>query len=280
MSLSEQNSTNFQLNICRGEGCEQSGKFKCHHCSKSYCYLCFMCHRKYLIEQMKMLSEQMTVNRRQSIEEVVEFINRQAKDAQKEAEKLVNEAIERIRELGENIHEYVDARRLVKIRRVDECLETFLDDENLLNSNIEKNLCLPASTLLDFRRRYVSNMFDEILPLKTEIPKNSTEIFFDNYRLYKEMMQIRQRWNFFHAALTSVYFTSRKQISLDEILTFSEYRHDRVMENYLDEKSTEKENFDPKNEINKSSVNPSKKRVKPKGKRRRRNRRTSFSTLN
>lgn len=116
MSSSEQKSINFHTNVCCSDGCDQKGDYSCRHCSKFYCYLCFMCHRKYLAEQMRMLSEQMTLNRQQSVKEVVEFIDRQALDAQKQADDLVNEAVDRIRKLGENIHKYIDARRSVKVK--------------------------------------------------------------------------------------------------------------------------------------------------------------------
>jgi len=62
--------------------------------------------------------------------------------------------------------------------------------------------------------------------------------FFDDYRYYNELINLRQKWTFLQAALTTVYFPAKKDISLDKILTFLEYRHDRVLENYREFLST------------------------------------------
>jgi hypothetical protein len=51
------------------------------------------------------------------------------------------------------------------------------------------------------------------------------ERFFENYRYYDELINLREKWTFLQAALTTVYFPAKKDISLDKILTFLEYRH-------------------------------------------------------
>ena len=56
------------------------------------------------------------------------------------------------------------------------------------------------------------------------IPR-ANERFFDNYRYYDELIQLRQKWTFLQAALTTIYFPAKKDIALDQILTFVEYRH-------------------------------------------------------
>jgi hypothetical protein len=52
-----------------------------------------------------------------------------------------------------------------------------------------------------------------------------SERFFDNYRYYHELMHLRQKWTFLQPALTTVYYPRKKDITLDKILTFLEYRH-------------------------------------------------------
>ena len=82
--------------------------------------------------------------------------------------------------------------------------------------------------MLDLRRKYAYNMFDSMTsPMvkeTTEIQRKS-EKFFDDYRYYHELVNLRQKWTFLQAALTTVYFPAKKDISLDKILTFLEYRH-------------------------------------------------------
>jgi len=51
------------------------------------------------------------------------------------------------------------------------------------------------------------------------------ERFFENYRYYNELINLREKWTFLQGALTTVYFPKKKDISLDKILTFLEYRH-------------------------------------------------------
>jgi hypothetical protein len=95
--------------------------------------------------------------------------------------------------------------------------------------------------MLDLRRKYAYNMFDKMTPKIDKQPtdlQRKNETFFDDYRYYNELINLRQKWTFLQAALTTVYFPSKKDISLDKILTFLEYRHDRVLENYREFLST------------------------------------------
>jgi len=112
--------------------------------------------------------------------------------------------------------------------RLDECLEKFDKDAELLNLKLKNQIFLPADTMLDLRRKYAYNMFDENT-LNTENHatdlQRKNEIFFDDYRYYNELINLRQKWTFLQAALTTVYFPAKKDISLDKILTFLEYRH-------------------------------------------------------
>lgn len=57
------------------------------------------------------------------------------------------------------------------------------------------------------------------------IYENQRDRFFDHYRHFEEMMCLREKWPFLQDALTTVYFTATKNISLDQILTLLEYRH-------------------------------------------------------
>lgn len=58
------------------------------------------------------------------------------------------------------------------------------------------------------------------------------ERFFDQYRFYRELIKLRQKWTFLQPALTTVYFPKKKNITLDQILTFLEYRHVSEEENF------------------------------------------------
>ncbi len=109
-------SVQFQTNLCISSGCDQSSEVICRHCHEQYCHLCFMCHRKNIIDDMQFISEQMLSNREQGILEVVEFINKQTEDAHEQAKKLVNDAINRILKASENIFVYIENRRQAKVR--------------------------------------------------------------------------------------------------------------------------------------------------------------------
>ncbi len=112
--------------------------------------------------------------------------------------------------------------------RLDECLEKFDKDAELLNLKLKDQVFLPADTMLDLRRKYAYNMFDENTTntenQATDLQRKN-ETFFDDYRYYNELINLRQKWTFLQAALTTVYFPAKKDISLDKILTFLEYRH-------------------------------------------------------
>lgn len=194
-----------------------------------------MSHRKNIIDDMQSISEQMTTNRRQGVNEVITFIDKQAKDAHDQAKKLVDDAIDRIVKASKNIYTYIENRRQAKLGRLDECLEKFDKDAEMLNSKLVEQIFLLADVMLDMRRKYAYNMFDPLTsPMETPSTESQrkNEKFFDDYRYYHELINLRQRWTFLQAALTTVYFPAKKDISLDKILTFLEYRHDRVLENY------------------------------------------------
>ena len=111
---------------------------------------------------------------------------------------------------------------------MDECLEKFDKDAELLNSKLKDKIFLPADIMLDLRRKYAYNMFDKITSIMESKATDSqvkNEKFFEDYRYYHELINLRQKWTFLQAALTTVYFPAKKDISLDKILTFLEYRH-------------------------------------------------------
>jgi hypothetical protein len=230
-------SVKLQTNICVSSSCNLTSEVICRHCSQQYCQLCFMCHRKNIIDDMQSISEQMSTNRHQGSVEVISFIDKQAKDAHEQAKKLVDDAIDRIVKASKNIYTYIENRRQAKLGRLDECLEKFDKDAELLNSKLKNEIFLPADMMLDLRRKYAYNMFDKLTPnMENKVTdlQRKNEIFFDDYRYYHELINLRQKWTFLQAALTTVYFPAKKDISLDKILTFLEYRHDRVLENYRD----------------------------------------------
>jgi len=242
--LTKMRSVKLQTNICISSSCNLTSEVICRHCSQQYCQLCFMCHRKNIIDDMQSISEQMSTNRHQGVSEVVSFIDKQAKDAHEQAKKLVDDAIDRIVKASKNIYTYIENRRQAKLGRLDECLEKFDKDADLLNSKLKNEIFLPADTMLDLRRKYAYNMFDKITSntenQSTDLQRKN-EIFFDDYRYYNELINLRQKWTFLQAALTTVYFPAKKDIALDKILTFLEYRHDRVLENYREHLSMNKE---------------------------------------
>ena len=115
MSLTSKRSVQLQTNQCISSGCNITSEVICRHCNQQYCQLCFMCHRKYLIDDMNSISEQMLLNRRQGIAEVTSFIDKQTKDAHEQAKKLIDDAIDRIIKASENIHIYIENRRQAKV---------------------------------------------------------------------------------------------------------------------------------------------------------------------
>ena len=105
-------------NRCTSAGCDQPCELLCSHCCQSYCYLCLMCHRQSLFDEMHLLSEQMSINRQQSVVEVVSFINRQAYDAHQQAKELLDDAIKRILSARERIFSQIEKNRRTKVRRM------------------------------------------------------------------------------------------------------------------------------------------------------------------
>ncbi|CAF1106581.1 unnamed protein product [Adineta ricciae] len=246
MSSPTKRSIQLQTNLCNASGCHLPSEVICRHCHEHYCYMCFMCHRKSLLDDMQTISEQMSLNRRQGILEVVSFINKQAKDAHDQAKKLIDDVIDRILKASQNINTYIENRRLAKLSRLEECLAKFDKDAEMLNSKLSRQIFLPASQTLELRRKYAYNMFDRS-PLTTTTKskcddhQHKNEEFFKDYRYYDELINLRQKWTFLQGALTTVYFPGRKDFSLDKIITFLEYRHDRVLENYREHLITNEE---------------------------------------
>jgi hypothetical protein len=108
-------SVNFQTNLCISSSCNLPSEVICRHCSQQYCQLCFMCHRKNIIDDMNSISEQMSLNRHQGVAEVISFIDKQAKDAHDQAKQLVDDAIDRIVKASKNIYTYIENRRQAKV---------------------------------------------------------------------------------------------------------------------------------------------------------------------
>jgi glutamyl-tRNA reductase len=115
MSSTSKRSVQLQTNQCISSGCNLTSELICRHCNQQYCQLCFMCHRKYLIDDMHSISEQMLLNRRQGAGEVISFIDKQTKDAHKQARNLIDDAIDRIMKASENIYKYIENRRQAKV---------------------------------------------------------------------------------------------------------------------------------------------------------------------
>jgi len=62
--------------------------------------------------------------------------------------------------------------------------------------------------------------------------QKQNELFFQNYRLYEDLINLRLKWSFLSPALTTCYYPAKKEFSMDKVLTFLEFRHDRILENY------------------------------------------------
>ena len=108
-------SVQLQTNLCISSGCNHPSELICRHCHQSYCYLCFMCHRKNLLDDMQSIAKQMSNNREQGTVEVISFINQQAEDAREQAKQLIKDVIDRILKASENISRYIEQRRQVKV---------------------------------------------------------------------------------------------------------------------------------------------------------------------
>jgi len=204
-------SVKLQTNICISSSCNLTSEVICRHCSQQYCQLCFMCHRKNIIDDMQSISEQMSTNRHQGVTEVISFIDKQAKDAHDQAKKLVDDAIDRIVKASKNIYTYIENRRQAKLGRLDECLEKFDKDAELLNTKLKNEIFLPADTMLDLRRKYAYNMFDKYIPKMETKPSDlqrQTEVFFDDYRYYHELINLRQKMDISSSCINNCLFSS------------------------------------------------------------------------
>jgi len=140
----------------------------------------------------------------------------------------------------------MDDRAQMKLSRLSDALATFDNDALEIKASLTAEQFLSAKRILELRTKYASNMFDDgqISEEQDEDDEeNSTaneqlqqpeweKSFFgvgDRYRMYEELINLRAKWPFLAPALTSVYHAVEKDFSLDDIRTFLEYRHDKVM---------------------------------------------------
>lgn len=186
----------------------------------------------------------MDMNRQQSQVEVRSFIERQRADARAKAEAMQRDIIRRINEANQNVLQYMDDRAQMKLSRLNDALHTFDNDTLELKQSLQSEQFLPAKRIIELRTKYASNMFDDrknnddndIGQDSNSSPLNEQpdweKMFFangDKYRMYEELINLRAKWPFLAPALTSVYYASEKDFSLDDIRTFLEYRHDKVL---------------------------------------------------
>jgi hypothetical protein len=187
----------------------------------------------------------MEMNRQQSQVEVRSFIERQRADARSKAEGMQRDIIRRINEANQNVLQYMDDRAQMKLSRLGDALNTFDNDASELKSSLSAEQFLPAKRIIELRTKYASNMFDDgQIPDDNEEESNSNvpttvneqteweKSFFangDKYRMYDELINLRAKWPFLAPALTSIYYAAEKDFSLDDIRTFLEYRHDKVL---------------------------------------------------
>ena len=193
---------------------------------------------------------QMDMNRQQSQIEVRSFIERQRADARSKAEAMQRDIIRRINEANQNVLQYMDDRAQMKLSRLADALNTFDNDAVELKTSLSAEQFLPAKRIIDLRTKYASNMFDDRQQQQQQQHEdNADEIddnrvanmeeqaeweksFFangDKYRMYDELINLRAKWPFLAPALTSIYYATEKDFSLDDIRTFLEYRHDKVL---------------------------------------------------
>ena len=190
----------------------------------------------------------MDMNRQQSQIEVRSFIERQRADARSKAEAMQRDIIRRINEANQNVLQYMDDRAQMKLSRLADALNTFDNDAVELKTSLSAEQFLPAKRIIDLRTKYASNMFDD-RQQQQQLDDNVEEIddnraatideqaeweksFFangDKYRMYDELINLRAKWPFLAPALTSIYYATEKDFSLDDIRTFLEYRHDKVL---------------------------------------------------
>jgi hypothetical protein len=186
----------------------------------------------------------MEMNRQQSQIEVRSFIEKQRVDARAKAEAMQRDIIKRISEANQNVLQYMDDRAHMKLSRLGDALNTFDNDASELKSSLSAEQFLSAKRIIELRSKYASNMFDDRqnhhdneeesdsnLPIISEQPEWEKSFFAngEKYRMYDELINLRAKWPFLAPALTSIYYATEKDFSLDDIRTFLEYRHDKVL---------------------------------------------------
>lgn len=211
--------------------------------------MCVRVHKRYVLQEMNDIAKQMDMNRQQSQIEVRSFIERQRADARSIAEAMQRDIIRRINEANQNVLQYMDDRAQMKLSRLADALNTFDNDAVELKTSLSAEQFLPAKRIIDLRTKYASNMFDDRQQQQqqddgsaeeTDDPRAATideqaeweKSFFangDKYRMYDELINLRAKWPFLAPALTSIYYATEKNFSLDDIRTFLEYRHDKVL---------------------------------------------------
>ncbi|CAF1330396.1 unnamed protein product [Rotaria sordida] len=230
--------------ICVEPSCTSLARHRCKHCHKAYCDMCVRVHKRYVLQEMSDIAKQMDMNRQQSQIEVRSFIERQRADARAKAEAMQRDIIRRINEANQNVLQYMDDRAQMKLSRLVDALNTFDNDASELKTSLLAEQFLSAKRIIELRTKYASNMFDDRqnnddndeesksnLPTINEQPEWEKSFFSsgDKYRMYDELINLRAKWPFLAPALTSIYYTSEKDFSLDDIRTFLEYRHDKVL---------------------------------------------------
>ena len=187
----------------------------------------------------------MDMNRQQSQVEVRSFIERQRADARAKAEAMQRDIIRRINEANQNVLQYMDDRAQMKLSRLADALNNFDSDGSELKNSLSAEQFLPAKRIIELRTKYASNMFDDRIhqddhdeeshaehTTTVQEPTEWEKSFFangDKYRMYEELINLRAKWPFLAPALTSIYYAAEKDFSLDDIRTFLEYRHDKVL---------------------------------------------------
>ncbi|CAF0997230.1 unnamed protein product [Adineta ricciae] len=229
---------------CVEPSCTSPARHRCKHCQKAYCDMCVRVHKRYVLQEMNDIAKQMELNRQQSQNEVRSFIERQRADARAKAEAMQRDIIRRINEANQNVLQYMDDRAQMKLSRLADALNTFDNDALELKGSLSAEQFLSAKRIIELRTKYASNMFDDRQANdehERDTDSNISTIndqpdwekgFFGNgerYRMYEELVNLRAKWPFLAPALTSIYYAAEKDFSLDDIRTFLEYRHDKVL---------------------------------------------------
>jgi len=245
--MSDHHRSSLDGQPCVELSCLAPARHRCKHCHKTYCDMCVRVHKRYVLQEMNDIAKQMEMNRQQSQVEVRSFIERQRADARAKAEAMQRDIIRRINEANQNVLQYMDDRAQMKLSRLADALNTFDHDATELKTSLHAEQFLPAKRIIELRTKYASNMFDE--RNSTEEPDEDHDdhhhqtdhqreqpewekSFFgngDKYRMYEELINLRTKWPFLAPALTSIYYAVDKDFSLDDIRTFLEYRHDKVL---------------------------------------------------